>query len=159
MVSRTDLEVAVRDMVAYDILSKPFSSLGGKAYRRRDALAKKAAKLAKKEDERDRFVAYVETRDEERARTLREGIDAFTEEHPKYGEILEKMIVEKRQRSNRYFVFGVVDGFRLAAEDYRRVMKDLGMTTREADAMYPHLLDISDRLGKAKETEVRSILL
>lgn len=159
MAERTDLEVTVRDMVAYDILSKPLSSLGSKAYRRRDRLAEEAAKLAKKGNTSERVVAYLETREETRARTLREGVEAFKETHPRYGAILEGMIAEVRSASNKYFVFGIAEGFKLGAEDYRRVMKDLGMETREADAMYPHLLDISDRLGKSRENIKRDILL
>ena len=159
MVERTDLEVTVRDMVAYDILSKPLSSLGSKAYRRRDALAKDAARLARKGNSSERVVAYLETREEDRARTLREGVEVFKEAHPTYGRILEDVIAEVRKSSNSYLVFSVAEGFKLGAEDYRRVMKDLGMDTREADAVYPHLLDVSDRLGKSRENARRDILL
>lgn len=159
MVERTDLELTVRNMVAYDILSKPLSSLGHKADRRRDKLAEEAAKLVRAGEDYERVIAYTETRDEEKARTLREGIEEFKKEHPRYGAILEGMIAEKRSKSNKYLVYGVADGFKLAAEDYRRVMRDLGMSTVQADAMYPHLLDISDKLGRAKETATRSILL
>lgn len=159
MVERNDLEITVRNMVAFDILSKPLSSLGHKADRRRDKLAEIAAGLLGSGYETERVVAYVEKREEEKARTLREGIEAFKEEHPRYGKILEGMIVEKRAASSKYLVFNVAEGYRLAAEDYRRVMRELGMSTIQADAMYPHLLEISDKLGKAGENAKRSILL
>lgn len=159
MVNRNNLEVAIRDMVAYDILSKPLSNLGDKAYRRRDKLAAEAAEFVRVGYDSERIVAYTEFKDEEKARTLREGITAFKEAYPKYGKVLEGMIEEKRANNNEYLVFGIKTGFKLGAEDYRRVMKNLGMTSREADAMYPHLLDISDRLGKSRENAVRNILL
>ena len=159
MVNRSELEVVVRSMVAFDILSKPLTSLGQKADRRKDKLAAETAGLLREGDTFERVVAYTERRDEEKARTLREGINAFKSEHPRYGEVLEGMIAEKRTKSNKYLVYGVQDGFKLGAEDYRRVMKDLGMTTMESDAMYTHLLDISDRLGKASENSLRNILL
>jgi len=159
MVQRNDLETVVRDMVAYDILSKPLSNLGDKAHRRRDKMAGEAAKLLSEGYTAERITAYTEFRDEERARTMREGISSFSEAYPRYGKILEGMIQDKRQQSNEYLVFGIQDGFKLGAEDYRRVMKDIGMTSREADAMYPHILDISDRLGKARENAIRDILL
>ena len=159
MVERNELETTVRSMVAFDILSKPLVSLGHKADRRRDKLASTAANLVTAGFRGERVVAYIESRDEEKARTLREGIEDFKEQHPRYGTILEGMIAERRQLSNQYLVFGVADGYKLAAEDYRRVMKDLGMNAREADSMYPHLLDISDRLGKSRENAKRSILL
>ncbi len=159
MVNRNDLEITVRDMVAYDILSKPLSNLGAKADRRRDKMAEQAAELVSFGFSSERVTAYVETRDEEKARTLREGITSFKRSYPKYGNILEGMIEQKRAQKNEYLVFGINPGFKLGAEDYRRVMKDLGMSSREADAMYPHLLDISDRLGKSRENAERNILL
>jgi len=159
MVERNDLETNVRSMVAYDILSKPLSSLGQKAGRKKDKLAGESAGLLRSRYESERIVAYVETREEERARTLREGIVDFKETHPKYGTILEGMIQQRRSTSNKYLVYGVADGFKLGAEDYRRVMRELGMSTVQADAMYPHLLDISDKLGKAEENARRDILL
>ena len=159
MVERKNLEITIRDLVAHDILYRPLKSLGEKAYRRRDGIAANAENLLAKGKKAERIIAYVETREEERARTLREGIESFKEEHPKYGEILEGIIAEKRQESNRYLVYGIAEGFKLSSEDYRRVMRELGMSTVQADAMYPHLLEISDRLGKAGENEKRNILL
>ena len=159
MVSRTDLETNVRDMVAYDILSKPLSSLGQKAARRRDKLASETAKLLREGDDFERVVAYVKKTDEEKARTLREGIDAFTEAHPRYGGILEGMIQERRMHSNRHLYYAVNQGFNLGAAEYRGVMRDLGLSVIEADAMYPHLMQLSERLGKAGEQSLRSILL
>ncbi len=159
MVNRSEIEVSVRSMVAYDILSKPLSNLGNKADRRRDKTANSIADLLREGDEFERVFAYVERKDEDKARTLREAINEFSSEHPRYGKILDEKIAEKRRKSNKYLVYGVSDGFKLGAEDYRRVMKDLGMTTIQADAMYPHLLDISDSLGKARENSRRNILL
>lgn len=159
MTERSELETTVRSMVAYDILSKPLQSLGHKADRRRDKLAGAAAEILTPKYAPERVVAYTEVREEERARTLREGIQAFKEAHPRYGQVLEELIAQKRSESNKYLVYGIAEGFHLGAEDYRRVMRDLGMTTIEADSMYPHLLEYSVRLGKAGENEKRSILL
>jgi len=158
MANRNELEIKVRSMVAFDILSKPLTSLGHKADRRRDKLAEETAALLEEETS-DRVVAYTERREEEKARTMREGIEAFKEEYPSYGKILEGVIQEKRIKSNQYLVYGVADGFKLGSEDYRRVMRDLGLTPVQADAMYVHLLDISEKLGKAAENGLRSILL
>jgi hypothetical protein len=159
MLSITELEAKVRDMVAYDILSKPLSSLGQKAGRRRDKLAGETAKLLREGEEFERVTAYVRRTEEEKARTLREGIDAFSEAHPKYGSILEEMIQEKRTRSNRHLYYAITPGFNLGATDYRSVMRDLGLSPIEADAMYPHLMQLSERLGQAGEQSLRSILL
>ena len=159
MAERSDLELTIRDMIAYDIMSKPLASLGHKADRRRDKLARLAYELLDAGEIAERVIAYTETREEEKARTLREGISAFAEAHPNYGHILEGMIAEKRKESNQYLVYGVKEGCKLAPENYRRVMRELGLSPIQADAMYPHLLETAVRLGKAGENEKRSILL
>ncbi|MDP3917387.1 MAG: hypothetical protein Q8Q42_03830 [Nanoarchaeota archaeon] len=161
MVQRTELETTIRRMVANDILSKPLSSLGQKAARRRDSLSKEAERLLRTGARLDLERAFVrmERTSEEKARTMREGIEAFQETHPRYGAILEGLIKEKRLKNNTQLVYGIANGFNLGLEEYRGVMRDLGMSTRQADAMYTHLLDISEQLGKAGEYEERTILL
>ena len=159
MVERSDLEMCVRTLVAYDIVSKPLSSLGQKADRRKDNLAGEVATLLKEDEEFKRVTAYTQRIDEEKARTLREGINDFKEKYSKYGKVLEGMIQEKRIKKNKYLCYGINEGFNLGAEDYRRVMRNVGLTTEQADAMYPHLKTMSDKLGKAKEQSLRKILL
>ncbi len=160
MVYRTELETQIRNLVACDILSKPLSSLGQKTKRRRDGFAKEATQYITGDEEDERFFARVETREDEKAaRTIREGIEEFKSQYPQHGKILEGYIQEKRVESNTFLVYGVETGFKLGAADYRRVMKDIGLNTMQADAMWPHLQDLSDKLGKAKETSERSILL
>ncbi len=159
MVERTEIEKYIRNMVALDILSKPLSSLGGKAERRRDKNAKEISDLIKEKEYGERIFARIEKRDEEKARTLREGIDVFNKEYSKYGIILEGMIKETRIQSNKYLIYGVQKGYSLGSEDYIRVMKDLGFERETACAMYPHLKEVSAKMGKANELEERLILL
>ena len=161
MVERTEIETNVRNMVALDILGKPFKSLSGKAERREWKAAKEITSLLKKDYEiGERIFARVEEREEEeKARTLKEGINAFKKEYPKYGSILEVLIEEKRVNKNKYLIYGLNSGYCLGSEDYLRVMKDLGFVREEACAVYPHIKDISERLGKAKEGSERTILL
>lgn len=159
MVERSGIETGIRDLVAYDIMSKPLCSLGQKADRRKDKLAAEVARLLREGEEFERVDVGIERKSEEKARTLREGIDEFEKKYPNYGKILEGIIQEKRAKSNRYLCYKIKQGYNLGAESYRRIMKDLGLTIQEADAMYPHLKDISDRLGKAGENELRTILL
>ena len=77
----------------------------------------------------------------------------------KYGNLLEECIAKKRMKHNRYLRFGLEGGFKLAEEDYVGVMMDLGFTRREANSVYPHILAISERLGKAVEQAERSMLI
>ena len=157
MVQRTELETTVRRMVALDILSKPLSSLGQKAGRRRDKLAEEAA--GSLQSGLERVFAYTETTETEKARTLREGITVFKKEYPKYGKVLEGMIQEKRIQKDTQLVYGINEGCSLGVGEYRSVMRDLGLSAMEADGMYTHLLEVSHRLGSASEYAKRTILL
>jgi hypothetical protein len=159
MVQRTELESTIRRMVALDILSKPLSSLGKKAERRRDKLASTAIGLLSEQEELERVFARTETIEQEKARTLREGIAMFKKKHPRYGSVLEGMIQEKRIKKDEHLVYGITEGFTLGVAEYRSVMQDLGLSPIEADGMYSHLLEISDRLGKANQYSERTILL
>lgn len=158
MVQRTELETSVRKMVALDILSKPLSSLGQKAGRRRDKLAGEIAEVLPCGD-LERVFAYTKITEEEKARTLRDGIAVFNKEYPKYGKILEGCIEEKRVQKNEHLVYGVRQGWSLGVNEYRGVMRDLGLSAIEADSMYPHLVELSDRLGYVHECAPRTILL
>ena len=160
MPERTEIERFVRWLIASDILYRPLKSLGEKGLRRLDKTAGEISDLLKDEEEiGERVFAKVEKKDEEKARTLREGINAFKKRYPQYGEILENMIAEKRTKSNRYLTFGLREGFKLGEEDYVRVMMDLGFDRREASSVYPHVIAISERLKKAKVQAQRRILL
>jgi hypothetical protein len=160
MPERTEVERSVRWLVASDILYRPLKSLGEKGLRRLDKTAKEISGLLKEGEEvGERVFARIEREDEEKARTLREGINAFKKAYPKYGEILEAMIAEKRTRSNRYLVFGLQEGFILGEEDYIRAMMDLQFERREASAVYPHVITVSERLKKDEVQAPRRILI
>jgi len=159
MVERTELEINVRNLVAYDILEKPLSSLEGKAKRRKEKIANELAELLDVGEDGERIFASIEYREHDKARTLREGIDAFKKEHPRYGDILEGAIAQKRLARDEVLVYGIKPGFRLGTDDYLRVMVSLGLSREQACGMYPHLKEISEKLGKAAEDKQREILL
>lgn len=160
MPERTEIEKFVRWLVSSDILYRPLKSLGEKGLRRLDNTAKEISDLLKEEEEiGERVFARVERKDEEKARTLREGINTFKKKYSQYGEILEGMIAEKRKKSNKYLTYGLQKDFKLGEEDYIRVMMDLGFERREASAVYPHIIAVSERLGKAKTQAQRRILV
>ena len=156
---RSELEKKVRKLIASDISYRVLKSLGEKGVRRLDKIAREIEEALETEEENERFFAQIKTTPEEKARTLRQGIDAFKEEHPRYGLLLEEMIAKKRIQSNKYLFYKLNSGYKLSEEDYVQVIIDLGFERREASAMYPHILSISERLRKADETLERSILL
>jgi len=166
MVERSELEQRVRRMVSADITYRVLKSLGERGIRRLDKRAAEIVGLLKYEEEtkkreqRERFYADVkEIDEEEKARTLRQGIDTFKEEHPKYGEILENLIQETRENRNKYLIYGIQPGYNLSEEDHLQIFMDLGFERREASSLYPHILAISQRLKKANEQAERRILI
>jgi len=160
MVERTEIEKNVRRLIALDVLYKPFSSLGDKGKRRAEKTAKGIVELIKDKDGTgERIFAKIEKKDIEKARTLREGINIFNKEYPNYGKILEGMIAKKRLKKNKYIVYGLVEGYKLGEEDYVRVMMDLGFDRREASSVYPHIIAVSEKLGKASEYAKREMLI
>jgi hypothetical protein len=159
MVKRSELEKKVRRLIAGDITSKVLKSLGDKGDRRLKKGAKEIVNLLGEEEPNNRFYVGIERTEEEKARTLREGINAFKKQYGRYGNILEGLIAEKRIKRNKNLVYRLNKGYNLSEEDYIQIMMDLNFERREASAMYPHILAISERLKKANEQMKRTILL
>ncbi|MBI2046707.1 hypothetical protein HYT26_00890, partial [Candidatus Pacearchaeota archaeon] len=97
--------------------------------------------------------------EEMKARTQNEGIDEFCKKYPQYGKILNGLIEEKRMGRCNYLVYRLKEGYKLSEEDYVKVIRDLGFDEREAAAIYSHILSYSERVGKAGESNERTILL
>lgn len=159
MVERSDLEKRVRRLIAGDITYKVLKSLGDKGDRRLKKRAAEIVNLLDEEEPGNRFYARIETSKEEKSKTLREGINAFKKKYSSYGKILEGLIAEKRIQRNKNLVYRLNKGYNLSEEDYVQIIVDLGFERREASAIYPHILAISERLGKADEQMERTILL
>ena len=79
MPERTDIEKAVRILIASDVIYRPLKSLGEKGVRRLEKTSKDIAGLLKEDEEvGERVHVSLERRKEEqKARTLNQGIDAF----------------------------------------------------------------------------------
>lgn len=157
---RTDIEKDTRYLVAGDISYRILKSLGERGVRKLDKKAGEIDSLLKGDDDIGNSVyARVERRDESKARTLEEGIEEFNKQYPDHCSILKGLIEEKRDKKKKFLVYGLKEGYKLGEEDYARVMMDLGFDRREANSIYPHIVAISDRLGKANEKAERTILL
>ena len=160
MVERSDLEKRVRRLIAGDITSKVLKSLGDKGDRRLKKGAKEIVNLlGEGEEPNNRFYVGIEKSKEEKARTMKEGINAFKKKYSRYGKILEGLIAEKRIKRNKNLVYRLNKGYNLSEENYVQIIMDLGFERREASAIYPHILTSSERLGKANEQMERTILL
>ncbi len=152
------LERQVIELIAADRIDKPISSMSGKLKRRKPKLAQ-AVELPKGSFIGDRVWARVSSKDEMRARGVKEGIEKFAEQFPKYGQILRGYIEEQRTVREKYLYFGMNDGCKVTSVDYMSVMTDLGFTPATAERLYPELMDISRKMARKREETERSILL
>jgi len=158
-----ELERQVINLVATDRLYVPSSSFDGKLERRRPKIAKDLG-LISRGFQGERTYVRIQNRDKNKARGLRNGIDKFAEEFPKYGEILNGMIEEQRTVSEKHLYFGVQDGKRLTNDDYMNVLTGMGLGPVTAQKYCDVALDISrkmqqERERKGKPEAERSILI
>lgn len=158
-----NIEQKILYLVATDKSEIPVSSFDGKLKRLRTKLAS-GIDLSDYDNDfsGERVFARVEESDEMRARGLREAINEFRREYPKYGKILEKLIKQKRNQREVHLYFGMQPESKLTREDYVKVMRDLGLSQHSAERLYPILMEISSGLQqKRKKTgkDVRSIII
>ena len=152
------LERQMIEIIATDRIDKPISSMSGKLKRRKPKLAK-AIELPGNKYEGERVWARVDEEDKQKTRGMKEGIEKFEENFPRYGKILRGYIEEQRTVRERYLVFGMNDGCRITSKDYMGVMQNLGFSPAIAERLYPELMDISHKLKRKRDETERSILI
>jgi len=153
------MERQILDLVAVDRMDIPFSSLDQKLRRTRMKVAKEiAADVKSLGYESERTFAYVEREDKNVARGLKEAVAEFKEEFPKYGDILQGKINEKRVRREEHLYFGINEDCRLTGDDYLGVMRNLGISEHRAHLLYPTLMEISRELEAKKDRESRIVV-
>jgi len=152
------LERQVIELVAADRIFITTSSIDNKLKRMRPKLAQ-AIELPEDEYSGQRVYARVKQDDTTgKARTMAEAVNTFAERYPKYGQILNGLIAEKRVAKETNMYFGVNPGCRLTADDYLGVMANLGFTETQARNLYEPLINTSRSIAK-KRNEERSILI
>ena len=154
-----DLERQIIEIIATDRIDKPISSMSGKLKRAKPRLAKLIELAPGDSFEGDRTYARVDTSNRDKARGMRQGIEAFKELHPRYGTILEGLIAEQRVASETHLYFGMNENCRITADDYIGVMMEIGFTEAIAKRLYPELMDISRNLARKRDETERSILI
>ena len=155
------MEQSIIKLVAQDRIEMPLSSMYQKLRKEKKVFAIDLANLVDNAGgafEGQRVFAYTSTEDKERARGMKEAVSDFCTEFPKYGQILQGKIAEKRVRAEEHLYFGVNAGSRLTADDYMEVMHSLGLSQTTARGLYPELMDISRKLARAKD-EDRSVIV
>jgi len=151
-------EKRIIEIIATDRIDIPISSMSGKLKRQKPNLARAVQLLPGESFEGDRVYARLEAEDVNKARGMRDGIELFKQEYPKYGSILEGYIQENRVLRETHLYFGMNPGARLSAEDYLGVMENLGFSEGTARSLYPELMEVSRKLSRKREEE-RSILI
>lgn len=152
------LEGQLIELVATDRIEIPISSMSGKLKRQKPELAREVAEGLKGRYSGERVYARVVCEDKLKARGMREGVDAFSRDYPAYGALLHGYIEGQRAMSEKHLYFGMRDGCRITADDYREVMTNLGFTPAMAEQLYPALMDVSRKLSRQRGEE-RSILV
>lgn len=153
-----NVEQGLIRLIATDRIEIPISSMSGKLKKQKPKVAKSVAEEFNLRYSGERTYARVEKEDKMKARGMKEGIEAFSKDHPKYGEILQQYIDEERSKKETHLYFGMKDGCRITADDYREVMTNLGFTPAMAEELYPALMDVSRKISRKREEE-RSILI
>ena len=153
------MEENLLKLIATDRIEIPFSSLEQKLRRDKVNIAKDISLgLSGTGYTGNRTFAYTAEEEKERARGMKEAINEFVHEFPKYGEILKGKITEKRMKCEKHLYFGMNDGCKLTSGDYMEVMTNLGISERVAEELYPNLMGISRKLEKIR-CEERSIIV
>ncbi len=153
------LEQKIIELIATDRLYIPLSSLDGKLKRKKPKIAEQ---INLSEYNRnfigERVYARIEAEDKNKARKMSDAISEFSKAYPKYGNVLNKMIKEKRNETETHLYFGMNSKCKLTADDYMSVMTSLGFTEHSARRIYPELMEFSRKLSQ-KRNEERSILI
>lgn len=142
-----------------DRLHKPISSFSSKMKKTQPLFARNFPLEPGKFYEGERAYARVEVANKRKARSLREGIEAFLEKHPEMKDELEKCINEGRKTREKHLYYGLKEGKRISKEDYLHVLTELGLSRARAEALYEPLIQISDDLRTKRHEKESSILI
>lgn len=156
------VERKVLELIATDRIDIPLSSMENKLKKARARMGRGiAVEITEAYDGSfvgERAYARVKTEDLDAARGMKVAVREFCKEFPKYGQILQGKIAEKRVTSETHLYFGTNPECRLTADDYMDVMGSIGITPAVARELYPTLMDVSRKLSRARDEE-RSVMV
>lgn len=152
------MEKKVLELIAQDRIDIPLSSMEQKLRKGKMKNAEGLAESIATRFDGERAYAFITYEDKSRARGMKEAIEEFEQEFPKYGAILRGKIEEKRVLREEHLYFGLFPGCKLTGEDYMGVMKSMGLSESTSRSLYPDLMDVSRKLSKARNEE-RSLIV
>jgi hypothetical protein len=154
-----NLERQIIEVVAADRIDIPISSISGKLKRLKPKLATKIDLTEYNNNYfGDRVYARIESEDLMKARSIKEGIEVFSEKFPRYGKILKGIIEEERALKETHLYFGMNEGCKLTSDDYMDVMKNLGFSETISKNLYTELMTISRNLSRKRQEERRILI-
>ena len=110
------VEKQLIELIATDRIEIPVSSMSGKLKRQKPELAREVAQGFSVRYSGDRTYARVTHEDKLKARGMKEGIEAFSNDYPAHGVVLQAYIDEERAKKETHLYFGMKDGCRITAE-------------------------------------------
>ena len=154
----TNIEQGLIRLIATDRIEIPISSMSGKLKRQKPVIAREVADEFNQRYSGERAYGRVVSDNKMKARGMSDGIEAFSKDYPQYGVILQQYIDFERSKKETHLYFGMKEGCRITADDYRQVITDLGFTPKMSEELYPALMDVSRKLSRQRGEE-RSILV
>ena len=147
--TKTKLEQAVENMVAFKVITSTTGSISDRAKRKLEAFGSEVYDRLK-ENQKVSEDAVVEARirweDKMVAKGMKLGIQEFKQQYPQEGEVLQQIIDTHRGARRAYIDFNARE--ELPQDFYLDVIKSFGLTPRQAIKVYEAVMTLQESLGK-----------
>jgi hypothetical protein len=162
MAYKTNLTRETEQLVAYHTIKRGFDVMAKRADRKVKPLALSVYdRLTKKQKFSKGSIVTADYRflEQEKARTLTEGIKEFSQRFPEYGKTLKGIIKETRTTKKRYLEFGINPGYEIADLTYIAALEDIGIKEENLSRTFETVMDISDLLKGKREEGINEMLI
>ena len=159
MVRKTIVTQKTQDLIAYHALKSGFDIMGKRAQRKLEPTAQEVYERLRNKQKIQGAPVQAQYRFEnyQKARTLTEGINEFSQRHPKYGEILKHIIKETRNTKRRYLTFTATE--ELPQEIYQKALEDIGIPEYMREGMLVNILEVSNTFSKKRKDGLTELLI
>ena len=147
--TKTKLEQAVENMVAFKIITSTTGSISDKAKRRLEVFGREVYDRLKENQgfsDNSMVGASIRWEDKMVAKGMRFGIEEFKQQYPKQGEVLQQIIDTHRGARRAYIDFSVIG--ELPKEFYLGIIQQFELTPKQAIKVYEAVMTLQESLGK-----------
>lgn len=147
------------NLIAYHALKSGFDIMCKRAQRKLTPTANDVYERLKKGQKIQGSQVTANYRFEKynKSRTLIEGINEFTQRHPKYGAKLKNIIDDTRKTKRRYLTFTATN--ELSQNVYQGALESIGIPEHMRDNMLENILEISNTFSKKREDGLTELLI